>query len=307
MPVVPILFFTMTARSGQHPRDRIRPRPSHCQERGGSAGTFRSVDLSRARESLSSGGGRRRASPSDRKRMAKDRPPIVRQDGRGQIHLDPRRARAQSQEHRHRPAARQPDRDDRAVGLGQILARLRHDLRRGPAPLRGVALRLRAPVPGDDAEARRRPDRRALAGDLHRAEDDEPQPALHRRHRHRDLRLHAAALRARRHPLFAGDRAADREPDRQPDGRPHPRAARRHAALSARAGRARPQGRIPQGPRRVPEEGLPARQDRRRSSSRSPTPRRSTRSSSTTSTSWSTASSCAPTSPRASRIRSRRR
>ena len=47
------------------------------------------------------------------------------------------------------------------------------------------------------------------------------------------------------------------------DGRPHPGAAGGHAALSARAGRARPQGRIPQGPRRVSEEGLSARQDRR--------------------------------------------
>ena len=41
------------------------------------------------------------------------------------------------------------------------------------------------------------------------------QPALDRRHRHRDLRLHAAPLRPRRRALFAGDRPADREPDRQ--------------------------------------------------------------------------------------------
>ena len=47
------------------------------------------------------------------------------------------------------------------------------------------------------------------------------------------------------------------------DGRPRAGAAGRHAALSAGAGGARPQGRIPQGARRVPEEGLPARQDRR--------------------------------------------
>ena len=38
----------------------------------------------------------------------------------------------------------------------------------------------------------------------------------------------------------------------------------RHAALSAGADRARPQGRVPQGTRRAAEEGLPARQDRRR-------------------------------------------
>ena len=120
-----------------------------------------------------------------------------------------------------------------------------------------------AAVPGDDAEAGRRPDRRPVAGHLHRAEDHLAQPALDRRHRHRDLRLHAAAVGARRRALLAGDRPADREPDRLADGRPHPGAAGRHAALSAGAGGARPQGRVPQGARRVPEEGLPARQGRR--------------------------------------------
>ncbi len=48
------------------------------------------------------------------------------------------------------------------------------------------------------------------------------------------------------------------------DGRPRAGAAGRHAHLRAGAGRARPQGRIPQGTRRVPAQGLPARQDRRR-------------------------------------------
>ena len=38
----------------------------------------------------------------------------------------------------------------------------------------------------------------------------------------------------------------------------------RHAALPARARGARPQGRVPQGTRRLPEARLPARQDRRR-------------------------------------------
>jgi excinuclease ABC subunit A len=36
--------------------------------------------------------------------------------------------------------------------------------------------------------------------------------------RHRDLRLHAPALGARRHSLFARHRTAHREPDGQPDG-----------------------------------------------------------------------------------------
>jgi len=44
------------------------------------------------------------------------------------------------------------------------------------------------------------------------------QPALDRRHRHRNLRLHAALVGARRRTLLARDRSADREPDREPDG-----------------------------------------------------------------------------------------
>ena len=49
------------------------------------------------------------------------------------------------------------------LGLGQVEPRLRHDLRRGAAPLRRVAVRLRAPVPGPDGEARRGLDRGPLA------------------------------------------------------------------------------------------------------------------------------------------------
>ena len=211
-------------------------------------------------ERLSLSRGPRRASRTDRPKMPDKKAALK----AGKLISIRGRARAQSQKRRPRPAARQSDRDDRPVGLGKILARLRHDLRRGAAPLRRVALRLRAAVSGNDAEAGRRPDRRALAGDLDRAEDDVAQPALHRRHRHRDLRLHAPALRARRHPLFAGDRAADREPDRLADGRPHSGAAGGHAALSARAGRARPKRRIPKRPRRLFEEGLSARKNRRK-------------------------------------------
>ncbi len=68
--------------------------------------------------------------------------------------------------------ARQARRHHRPLRLGQVLARLRHDLRRGPAALRRVAVGLRAAVPRADGQARRRLDRGALAGHLHRAEDD---------------------------------------------------------------------------------------------------------------------------------------
>ena len=175
----------------------------------------------------------------------------------------PRRARAQPEECRPRDPARRADRVHGAVGLGQVLAGLRHHLCRGPAALRREPVGLRAPVPGDDAEARRRPHRRAVAGHLHRAEDHLQEPALHRRHRHRDLRLPAPAVRARRRALLAGHRPADREPDRAADGGPRADAAGGHAALPAGADRARPQGRVPQGAGRAAEEGLPARQGQR--------------------------------------------
>ena len=150
------------------------------------------------------------------------------------------------------------------VRLRQILAGVRHDLRRGPAALCRVAIGLCAPVPRDDAEARRRSDRRALAGDRDRAEDDLEEPALDRRHGHRDPRLHAPPVGARRHSLFARDRPADREPDDQPDGRSRARPSRAHAALSAGARHSRPQRRVSQGDRRIHEARLPALEDRRR-------------------------------------------
>ena len=116
--------------------------------------------------------------------------------------------------------ARPADRDHRPVRLGQVLARVRHDLRRGPAPLRRVAVGLRAAVPVDDGKARRRPHRGPVAGDRDRAEVDLAQPALDRRHGHRDLRLPAPAVRARRHAALPGPRHRPRGADRQPDGRP---------------------------------------------------------------------------------------
>ena len=151
----------------------------------------------------------------------------------------------------------------RSVGLRQIIAGVRHHLCRGPAPLRRVALGLCAPVPGDDAEAGCRPDRWPVACDLDRAEDHLEEPPLDRRHRDRDLRLHAPVVGAGRHSLFARDRPADRKPDRVADGRPRAGAARGHQALSAGAGGAWTQGRVPQGARRIPQEGIPAGQDRR--------------------------------------------
>src|SRR3546814_3476572 len=91
---------------------------------------------------------------------------------------------------------------------------------RGPAPLRRVAVGVRAAIPERDGEARRRPHRRPVAGDLDRTEVDLAQPALDRRHHHRDLRLPAPALRTRGPAALPGPRLSAGGADRQPDGRP---------------------------------------------------------------------------------------
>ncbi len=173
---------------------------------------------------------------------------------------------AQSQERRRRPAAQFPVGADGAERVRQVVAGVRHHLRRGPAPLRREPVRLRPAVSRTDAEAGRRPDRGAVAGDLDRAEDHLAQPALDGRNGHRDLRLPAPAVRPCRHPLLAGDRVADREPDGQPDGRPHPGAAGGHPPLPPGPDRARQEGRVPQGTGGSAQTRLPARAGRRRAS-----------------------------------------
>ena len=100
-------------------------------------------------------------------------------------------------------------------GVGQVVPRLRHDLRRGPAPLRRVAVVLRPAVPRADGQARRRLHRGPVAGGVDRPEVDQPQPPLDRRHDHRGLRLPAAALRPRRPPALPGLRRG-----RSPASRP---------------------------------------------------------------------------------------
>ena len=83
---------------------------------------------------------------------------------------DPGRPRAQPPQRLPRAAPRQAHRVHRAVGLGQVVAGLRHHLRRGPAPLRRVAVVLRPPVPRPDGQARRRLHRGPVAGHLDRPE-----------------------------------------------------------------------------------------------------------------------------------------
>ena len=150
--------------------------------------------------------------------------------------------------------------------------------------------RLRAPVPADDGEAGRRLDRRAQPGDLDRPEDDVAQPALDRRHRHRDLRLPAPALRARRAAALPGLRPADRRASRSTRSSsrssrcPRARASRstRRSSATARASTATCSRSCATRASRASRSTA--------SSTRSTSRRRSTRSSSTRSRSSSTGS-----------------
>ncbi len=182
----------------------------------------------------------------------------------GRRACSPRRPGAQPQGH-HCPApAERTYLHHGAFRFREVEPCLRHDLRRGPAPLRRIAVRVRAPVPADDGEAGRRFDRRPQPGDLDRPEDHVAQPAFDRRHGDGDLRLLAAALRARRPAALPRLRASDLRPVDRLDRRADPDAVRGHALHGQRADRARPQGRVQGSLRGAPQRGLHAHQGRRR-------------------------------------------
>ena len=132
----------------------------------------------------------------------------------------------------------------RAVGQREVVARVRHDLRRGAAPLRRVAVRLRAPVPRPGRPARRRLHRGALARGVDRPEVDEPQPPLDGRHDHRGLGLHAPALGAHRGAALPDLPRAHREPDGAADRRPADGARGGHPLPGRQPGRAAEEGRV---------------------------------------------------------------
>ena len=131
------------------------------------------------------------------------------------------RAPAQPEKHQPGNSAQHADRDHRAFRLRQILARVRHDLRRGPAPLRRIALRLRAAIPRSDGAAGSGFHRRPLPFDRHRAENHHAFAALDGRHHHRNLRLPARGVQLDRHAalpeLRQADLAAVHRPDRALD------------------------------------------------------------------------------------------
>ena len=195
---------------------------------------------------------------------------------------------AQPARRHDRHPARRARRHHRAVGERQVEPRVRHALRRGAAALRREPVRLRAPVPRPDGQARRRPHRGPVAGHLDRPEDDEPQPALDGGDRHRDLRLPAPAVRPGRRAPLPDLRPADHGPERRADRRPRAGPAGGHPLPGAGAARARPQGRAPRRARADPGRGLLAGRGGRRRRTRSTRCPRSTRSSPTRSRSWST-------------------
>ena len=134
----------------------------------------------------------------------------------------------------------------------------------GPAPVRRVAERVRAPVPGADGQAGRGLDRGALAGDLDRPEDHVAQPAVDGRHGHGDLRLPAPAVGADRQAALLQLRAADRRPVGGADHRPDHGHGRGHSLHGHGADRARAQGRVRQAAAGAAVRGLHAREGGRR-------------------------------------------
>ena len=129
------------------------------------------------------------------------------------------------------PSARQDRGLHRAERFGQVVARVRHDLRRGAAAVRRVAQRLRAAVPGAARQARRRAHRRALA---------RPSPSSSGRCRSRRARPSApsprspttcaCSIRARGRAPLPQLRQAHRGADRAADRRSRARAPRRRRA-----------------------------------------------------------------------------
>ena len=195
------------------------------------------------------------------------------------------------------------------VRFGQVVPGVRHDLRRGPAPLRRVAVGVRPAVP--------------------RARWTSPTSTSSKgcRRRSRSTRSRRRATRARRSgtiteiydylrllyarigiPHCPNCGRLDHPPDPAADRRPGAAAARRHAVPGARAGRARPQGRVRQAPRRAGRQGVsPERGSTARSSSSPSRVRLASATSSTRSRSSSTGWSPSPASSGASPTRSRRR
>ena len=119
------------------------------------------------------------------------------------------------------------------------------------------------------------------------------QPAIDRRHGHRDLRLPAAALREHRRAALPELRTRDRQPVARAHHRPGDDLPAGRAHQRAGADRARPQGRVQEGARRRSGRAASRRRASTASSARSRTTSSSIAARTTRSKSSSIGSSCA--------------
>ena len=117
-------------------------------------------------------------------------------------HPDRQRTPAQPAGRHGGPAPPLPDRDHRSLGLGEVEPRVRYPVRRGPAPVHRVALHLRQAVPRADAQAAGGPARGPGARRGDRAAQPHHVEPLHRRHRHRGVRLPAPPVGAARNAVL---------------------------------------------------------------------------------------------------------
>ena len=177
----------------------------------------------------------------------------------------PRREGAQPQGHRRPSAAACADLRHRPQRLRQVEPRLRHHLRRGPAALRREPERLRAPVPADDGEAGRRLDRRPLARrsrSTRRRRSRNPRSTVGTVTEIYDyLRLLYARI-GKPHCPVCGRPIAGQSQEAIVDQ--ILAAPRGHEVHGQRAGRPRPQGRVPGRLRGAPRGRVHAREGRRR-------------------------------------------
>ncbi len=152
----------------------------------------------------------------------------------------PRRAPEQSQESRHRHPAERAGGGHGRLRVGKVVPRLRHPLRRRPAPLRRDLLALRAAVPRPAGPPPGRSDRRHSSCDRHRPDESRPDLALDGGDHERAERPPEAALCARRAALLPRMRAtgAARYAGFDPPGPRGPgRRCRRPAACDHVSGR----------------------------------------------------------------------
>src|SRR4029077_16380927 len=116
----------------------------------------------------------------------------------------PQGARTQPEEHRRRDPARPLHGHHRGVRLGQVNARLRHTLQRGPAPLPRIPQRLCPAVRAAGRAPGRGRDLRHPANGRDRAAHQPRGPQEHGGDPHRDLSLPAPAVREARHAVLPG-------------------------------------------------------------------------------------------------------